>query len=501
MEFPYLTLITFIPLLGAVAVLLIPRKYEREMKGLAVALSLIPLVLAAILWLNYDHSAGTMQFLEEYAWIPTINVRYRVGVDGISLPLVFLTSLLTVISLFYSSYTIKERVKEYFAFFFLLEMGMVGVFVSLDFFLFYVFWEIGLVPMYFLIGVWGGPRRQYAAIKFFLYTLTGSVLMLLAILGMYFAEGTFGILEMARLRPFADNFTLQSLAFWGIFAAFAIKVPLWPFHTWLPDAHVEAPTAGSVILAGILLKLGGYGFFRILLPIFPQAFHHYAPIIAILALLSIVYGALVSMAQWDLKKLIAYSSVNHMGYVMLGLVAAASAIGTSEKVLDSQAMALNGAVLQMFNHGIITGGLFLLVGVIYERAHIRDLKGFGGLGVIMPAYYGITTATCLASLGLPGLAGFISEFLVFRGALSIITPIAAIAVSGVVITAAMFLWKVIQLIFLGPLNEKWADLPDMHRWEVITMAPLLFFMVLFGLYPTPILNLINGTVVKLLSGL
>lgn len=501
MNIPYLTLITFLPILGSVVIICLPRDKEKAIKWFSVALSLVPLALSAIVWLKYDYTTGSIQFEEVYSWIPAINVHYRMGVDGISLPLVFLTALLTTISLYYSSHTIHERVKEYFALFLLLATGMSGVFVSLDFFLFYIFWEIGLVPMYFLIGIWGGPRREYAAIKFFLYTLAGSVLMLLAILGMYFDQGTFDILELAKLRPFAGNLTLQALAFWGIFAAFAIKVPLWPFHTWLPDAHVEAPTAGSVILAGVLLKLGGYGFFRVLLPIFPQAFHRFAPIIAILALLSIVYGALVSMAQWDLKKLIAYSSVNHMGYVILGLAAAASATGTSEKIFDSQAMALNGAVMQMFNHGIITGGLFLLVGMIYERAHTRDLKEFGGLGVTMPAYYGIMTATCLASLGLPGLAGFMSEFLVFRGSLALITPIAAIAVSGLVVTAAMFLWKVIQMIFLGPMNEKWAKLPDMYRWEVITMAPLLFFMVLFGLYPTPILNLINGAVVKLLSGL
>jgi len=502
--FPILTIITLTPLLGALVILALPRDNERTIKLFAILLSLIPLVLSIVVWFNYDFQAGTLQFTEEYQWIPTLSIKYRMGVDGLSVPMVFLTALLTVVSLYYSSHVIKERVKEYFFFFLLLEMGMMGVFTSLDFFLFYVFWEIGLVPMYFLIGVWGGERREYAAIKFFLYTLSGSVLMLLAILAMFFAEGTFDIIEMAQRQPFSGNFVLQALAFWGIFAAFAIKVPLFPFHTWLPDAHVEAPTAGSVILAGVLLKLGCYGFLRILLPIFPQAFQVYAPIVGLLALISIVYGALVSMAQWDLKKLIAYSSVNHMGYVMLGVAAAAYAgvnMSSNPALLDSATIAVNGAVMQMFNHGIITGGLFLLVGVIYERTHTRDLKAFGGLGNKVPIYYAVMLTTALASLGLPGLAGFVAEFMVFRGAVAIIPLLTVFGVLGVVVTAAFFLWKVIQGMFLGPLNEKWSGLPDMERYEVLCMAPLIFFMALFGLYPVPIINMMNNTVYNMLHTL
>jgi NADH-quinone oxidoreductase subunit M len=503
-SFPILTVITFTPLVGALVVLAMPKGKERVIKLFSILWSLIPLVLSVVVWFNYDFQAATLQFTEEYQWIPTLSIKYRMGVDGLSVPMVFLTALLTVISIYYSSHVIKVRIKEYFFFFLLLEMGMMGVFTSLDFFLFYVFWEIGLVPMYFLIGVWGGERREYAAIKFFLYTLAGSVLMLLVILAMFFAEGTFDIIEMAQRQPFSGNFTLQALAFWGIFAAFAIKVPLFPFHTWLPDAHVEAPTAGSIILAGVLLKLGCYGFLRILLPIFPQAFQTYAPIIGVLALISIVYGALVSMAQWDLKKLIAYSSVNHMGYVILGISAAAYAGGnmaTNPALLDSATIAVNGAVMQMFNHGIITGGLFLLVGVIYERTHSRDLKGFGGLGTKVPRYYAIMLTTCLASLGLPGLAGFVAEFMVFRGAVAIIPLITVFGVLGVVVTAAFFLWKVIQGVFLGPFNEKWAGLPDMERYEVLCMAPLIFFMGLFGLYPVPIINIMNNTVYNMLHTL
>ncbi len=502
--FPILTLITLTPLLGALVILAIPRENERTIKLFAILLSLIPLLLSLIVWFNYDSQAGTIQFTEVYQWIPTLNINYRVGVDGLSVPMVFLTALLTVICLYYSSHVIKVRVKEYFFFFLLLEMGMMGVFTSLDFFLFYVFWEIGLVPMYFLIGVWGGERREYAAIKFFLYTLAGSVLMLLAILAMFFAEGTFDIIEMAARQPFSDNFVLQSMAFWGIFAAFAIKVPLFPFHTWLPDAHVEAPTAGSVILAGVLLKLGCYGFLRVLLPIFPQAFQVFAPVVALLALISIVYGALVSMAQWDLKKLIAYSSVNHMGFVILGIAAAAyagSSMSSNPAVLDSATIAVNGAIMQMFSHGIITGGLFLLVGMIYERTHTRDLKAFGGLATKVPSYYAVVLLTVLASLGLPGLSGFVAEFMVFRGVVAIMPLLAVLGVLGVVITAAFFLWKVIQGMFLGPLNEKWAGLPDMERYELLCMAPLIFFMCLFGLYPVPIINIMNNTVHSLLHTL
>lgn len=504
MSFPILTLITFIPLLGAVLVLFIPRENEGLIKRLSTVVSLFPLLLAIVLWLSYDQRIGGMQFEEMYAWIPTLAVNYHVGVDGISVPLVFLTTFLTALSLFYSSHTIKKRVKEFFCLFLLLEMGMLGVFVSLDLVLFYLFWEIGLVPMYLLIGIWGQPqdRPQYAAIKFFLYTLAGSVFMLLAILGVYFVTGTFDIPKVAALHPFADNTILQAAAFWAFFLAFAIKLPSFPFHTWLPDAHTAAPTAGSVILAGVLLKLGAYGLVRITLPFFPTAFKFYAPFIAVLALISIVYGALVCMAQWDLKRLIAYSSVSHMGYVMLGVAAAAAGIGAGGAYTRSAGLALNGATMQMFTHGIITGGLFFLVGVIYERAHTRDLKAFGGLSAKLPYYYGITMVTGLASLGLPGLVGFWSEFFVFRGAFHIIPLYAAFGVLGVVVTAAYILWKIIQFIFLGTFDaERWGGLKDMEAFEKITMWPLVAVMVGFGIWPTPILNLINSAAMTLVNSL
>jgi NADH-quinone oxidoreductase subunit M len=508
MGFPLLTLILFAPLLGAIVVLLLPKEKEQLIRWFSIILSFVPLALSIYLWIAYTRSPGGMQFEEIYRWIPALNVQYHVGVDGLSVPLIFLTSLLSTLSFYYSAYTIKKQVKEYYIFFLLLQMGMFGVFMSLDFVLFYVFWEIGLVPMYFLIGIWGGARREYAAIKFFLYTLIGSVAMLLAILYVYFTVGSFDIIEatekFSQLRPFLSNIIPVSLAFWAFFLGFSIKVPSFPFHTWLPDAHTEAPTAGSVILAGVLLKLGAYGMLRVLLPIFPEAFSQYAWIVGIMAVISIVYGAFVCMAQWDLKRLIAYSSVSHMGYVMLGIAAAAFALRMpGEAAETSAAIALNGAALQMFNHGIITGGLFFLVGIIYEQAHTRELKAFGGLAGKLPYYYGIFAVTGFASLGLPGLAGFWAEFMVFRGAFAIIPIYAVIGAVGIVVTAGYILWKIVQYMFLGTFNEeRWGGkLQDMATFEKVTMWPLVLFMFAIGVYPAFIVNLLNGATTALLAKL
>lgn len=529
---PVLSLITFLPLLGAIIVLCLPKDRADWIQWTSLLVSLFPLGLAVAVWLGIG-DASKFQFVEEADWIPAVGIRFQMGVDGISVPLVFLTGLLTTLAIIYS-FIIKDRPKEYFAFLLALEMAMIGVFVSLNFFLFYIFWELSLVPMYFLIGLWGAPPRQegkltrggpYAAMKFFIYTLAGSVGILLAILAIYFrmevvtGQGTFDIVALIKFvgegnRIFEPGIG-AALAFWAMFIGFAIKVPSFPFHTWLPDAHVDAPTAGSVILAGILLKLGAYGLIRILLPLFPDEFRKFAPIILILAAISIVYGALVAMAQWDLKKLIAYSSVNHMGYVTMGIAIAAMA-GAQ---LTTKAIALSGAVLQMFNHGIITGGLFFLVGVIYERVHTRDLHIYGGLRRLVPVYAGIWGVTCFASLGLPGLAGFVSEFMVFRGSFGaalemagktfeILSPgfvlaLVSIATLGIVIGAAFMLWTIQRMLF-GMAKEDFEEkhrhghLFDMDLREIVTMTPLLLFMLAVGVYPGFIVDTINAAVTSLL---
>src|SRR5882724_3560944 len=397
-----LSLITFLPLAGSLALLFIPKEKPQLVRLAAAVFSGAAFLASLWLWANFNSGSSDFQFVEKVAWIPTFNIQYFLGVDGLSLVLVVLTTLLTLLSVI-ASFGIENRIKEYFFFFLLLETAMTGVFLGLDLFLFYVFWELTLVPMYFLIGIWGGPKKEYAAIKFFLFTLFGSVFMLIALLALYFntAPHTFDYTEIVKQSP---NLALglQMWIFLGLYLGFAVKIPAFPFHTWLPLAHVEAPTAVSVILAAVLLKMGVYGLMRISYGMLPEGFKWFLPMLIVIAVINIVYGALCAMAQSDMKKMVAYSSVNHMGYCLLG-IAGVSATGFS------------GAVLQMITHGIITGSLFLLVGVIYDRAHTRDLSAFGGLAVRVPVYAGLMFLACFASLGLPGLAGFISEFFCFLG--------------------------------------------------------------------------------------
>lgn len=473
-----LPLITLIPAIGALIVLALPSKSAKMIKGVSLAISFLPLILTIILAAGFKIGLAQMQYRVSIPWIPAIKARFIMGVDGISLPMVFLTVLLSSIAII-ASFNINKRVKGYFSLLLLLETGLIGVFVALDFVLFYVFWELVLLPMYFLIGIWGSDRREYAAIKFFLYTLVGSVLMLVGILTLFFTAQphTFDILALATKQGFPR--TLQLFVFAAFFVGFAIKVPMFPFHTWLPDAHVEAPTAVSVLLAGVLLKMGSYGFIRIAMPILPEASKIVAAPLAILAVISIVYGAFCAMAQKDLKKMVAYSSVSHMGFVMLG-IATLSPVGVS------------AAVLQMFNHGTITGMLFLLVGLIYERTHTRQIADLGALSKQVPILGGILCFAGFASLGLPGLSGFWGEFLVLLSTVlkssSFFTYLTVISTLGIVITATYIL-RMIQGVCFGEHSKY--DIPDVTAADLTTLVPLMAFIILIGVWPTFILNMIE----------
>jgi NADH-quinone oxidoreductase subunit M len=506
-----LTLILFSPLIGAAILFFVPRATsDRAMKWIAFLWSLVPLALAIVLWVSYRPDMAGFQFEFKTAWFPQINSAFHVGVDGISVPMVLLTTLLVPLGLLIS-FSISERVRAYLILFLMLEMGMLGVFVALDLIVFFVFWEIGLVPMYFLINQWGGKNRDYASFKFFIYTMAGSLGMLLTIQCIWVATGTYDIVTLTTpgMLPFSAGYALKfvkpenlpllrSIAFFAFALAFAIKIPIWPFHTWLPDAHTEAPTAGSMVLAGVLLKLGAYGYLRLVLPMFPDAAAKFAWVLALLGMLAIVFGALAALGQTDFKKLVAYSSVNHMGFVAMGIAAAAYAMGNPAFKNDAQ-IAASGAVLQMFNHGLSSAALFALVGVVYERTHTRDLNELNGISVAVPVYAGILMFCAFAGLGLPGLNGFVGEFMVVRGAWPIFTLFMAISMFGLLLTGGYILWMLLKTLF-GPQNPRWAKLPEISFREAIALAPLMILMLILGVYPMWIVQVINATVGRLFGG-
>ncbi len=502
------SLTLFTPLIGVVLVGLLPDDQKDAIKWVAFLASLIPAGFSLALWINYANSGGGFQFQEQAIWYQPLNATYHVGVDGLSVPMVLLTGLLTPLALL-ASFSVVDRIKPYMMLFLLLETGMLGVFVSLDLLLFFLFWEIGLVPMYFIINQWGGKERRYASFKFFVYTMAGSLGLLLSIQLIGLSTGTFDIPKLMQLWPNFDNqiingipvTTIKTVAFFAFAIAFAIKIPLWPFHTWLPDAHTEAPTAGSMLLAGVLLKLGAFGYLRLVLPLFPSQSATFAPLLAALAVIAIVLGALAAYGQTDFKRLVAYSSVNHMGFVVLGIAVVAYVSGSGDAAWrESAAIAGTGAVLQMFNHGLSAAAMFFLVGVVYERTHTRDLNEIGGgIWQYAPIYGGILIFSSMASLGLPGLNGFVSEFQVVRGAWPVFTVVTAISMLGLLFTGAYIL-KGIQKVLHGPKNPKWAGHGmEMNTREIVTVVPLMALMLFIGIYPLPIAQVINAAVKALLG--
>jgi NADH-quinone oxidoreductase subunit M len=479
--FPWLTILIFLPLIGAAAIFAVK---DTSARIIAVAVAVADLLVSLPLWWLFDASSGHMQFVESAAWISSPSINYRLGLDGISLPLVLMTTILMPLCILISWHSIESRVQSFMAMLLIMEGAMIGVFSALDFVLFYVFWEAMLIPMYLLIGVWGGPNRLYAAIKFFLYTLAGSVLLLVAILVLYFQGGhTFDILQLSQ------GTYSKSLQFWlflAFFAAFAVKVPMFPFHTWLPDAHVEAPTAGSVILASVLLKMGAYGFVRFSLPMLPDASRAFTPLMVILSIVAIIYGAYMALAQADLKKLIAYSSVSHMGFVTLGLF-----------MFNIQG--IEGAVMQMVNHGITTGGLFLCVGAIYERTHSRQIADNIGLTKPMPRYATFLVIFALSSLGLPGTNSFVGEFMVLAGTFLWSKIATAFASLGIILAAAYLLWMVQRVAFGVPAPHMLPKLRDVNLRETVTLVPLVVLIFVIGLFPNPMLTRMHPSVEKVLA--
>ena len=478
-SYPILTVMTFLPLVGAAAILL---GGERLARWTALATTLITLGVSVPLYLRFDKTSSALQFVESVPWIPSWSVIYGMGVDGISLPFIFLSAVLTVLCVGASWTAIQTRKREFYATLLSAETAMLGLFASTNFFLFYVFWELMLVPMFLLIGVWGGPGRVYASMKFLIFTLAGSVLMLVGLIALLHATGT---LDFQALAGTSLSLELQAWLFLGFSAAFAVKVPMFPVHTWLPDAHTEAPTAGSVILAGILLKMGGYGLLRIALPILPDALQLFLKPLLALSAAAIVYGAYVTLAQTDVKRLIAYSSVSHMGFVTLG-------------IFTLNRSGIEGAILQMINHGIITGALFLCVGMIYERTHTREIADYGGLSKLAPVYSTFLAVFCLAAIGFPGLNAFVGEFLIISGAFKVWPGLAVLAIWGVALGTTYMLWLYSRVV-LGDVAPRLGGLRlDVNVREVATLAPLVLLALIIGLYPESVLGFLRASVSELL---
>ena len=490
-----ITYLLFIPLLGGVLLLFIGNKKENLIRYFGLAVSIITFLISLVIYFNFDLNNPSFQFVHKFDWIQNLHISYIVGVDGLSLLLVLLTTFLTPLTLISSWSSIQKKVKEFTFFMLMLEVGMLGVFVSLDLFLFYIFWEAMLIPMYFIIGIWGGDNRIYASIKFFLYTFFGSLLMLVAIIWLaVYASTPLGhfstnLIELYKIGPQVPQ-NIQNWMFLAFTFSFAIKVPIFPLHTWLPDAHVQAPTAGSVILAGVLLKMGTYGLLRFCLPLFPQASIKFAPVISILAIIGIIYGALVAMVQKDMKKLVAYSSVAHLGFVVLGIFAL-----TQESV--------QGAVIQMLNHGLSTGALFLLVGIIYERTHTREISEYGGIAKIVPIYVTFLMIASLSSIGLPGLNGFVGEFLILLGSFKS-TVLGSwwytiFAATGVIFAAVYLLWMYQRVVFGEVKNPKLNELTDMNKRELLVLIPIFIFIVWIGIYPSTFLNVSKQSSQKIIE--
>jgi NADH-quinone oxidoreductase subunit M len=491
-DWPLLSLVTFLPLVGVALIAVLrgdPVVVARNSRSIALWTSLLTFLLSLAVWNNFDPAQAGFQLVEKSPWLVGLGISYYLGVDGISLWFVLLSALLTVVVVVGSWHAVHERVKEYMIAFLVMDTLMIGVFVALDAVLFYLFFEAILIPMYLIIGIWGGPRRIYAAFKFFLYTLLGSVLFLVAILVIYLHTGTTEIPEMtARLAADGLELPVQQLLWLAMFASFAVKVPMWPFHTWLPDAHVEAPTAGSVLLAGVLLKLGGYGFLRFSLPMLPEASAYFAPFVFALSAVAIVYTSLVALMQSDMKKLIAYSSVAHMGIVTIGL-------------FTPNALGIEGAIVTMLSHGFVSAALFMVVGVVYDRVHSREIDSYGGLAEVMPAYAAVFMLFMLASVGLPGTSGFVGEVLVIVGAFQASSWVAFFAATGMILGAAYMLWLYSRVIFGELLKDTLRGIRDLRANEVVAFAPLVVLVVVMGVYPTLFLDPMHASVNQLLAQL